>query len=210
MNLFSAATVLILVSEVVVAKKALIVIAPGFEEIEAVTVFRVLKSANLQPTLVRLEGFADPMVEGANGLSVRTDEELKEEEANNYDLIVLPGGHGGTNAMKKSESLRRILESFVRDGKYIGAICLAPSVLEHFNLLLNSKLTSYPSIENEMRRRYAYVKKSVVVDGQLITSRGPGTAMEFALKLVELLAGKQNSNNIANNLVFNKRDEINP
>ncbi|TGZ55447.1 hypothetical protein CRM22_010406 [Opisthorchis felineus] len=210
MNLFSATTILILVSEVVVAKKALIVIAPGFEEVEAVTVFRVLKSGKLQPTLVRLEHVTDPMVEGANGLSIRTDGELKEEEANEYDLIVLPGGNKGTKEMKKSERLRRVLESFVRDKKYIGAICLAPSVLNHFNLLQNSTLTSYPSIENEMRQRYTYVTKSVVVDERLITSRGPGTAMEFALKLVELLTGEQNSDTIAHDLVFAKRDEINP
>ncbi|OON18191.1 DJ-1 family protein [Opisthorchis viverrini] len=210
MNLLSAATFLILVSEAVVVKKALIVIAPGFEEIEAVTVFRVLKSGTVQPTLVRLEHVTDPMVKGANGLSILTDGELNEDDANGYDLIVLPGGAKGTEEMKKSDRLKRILGSFVQKKKYIGAICLAPAILKHFNLLLNSILTSYPSIENEMRQQYTYLEKSVVVDKQLITSRGPGTAMEFALKLVELLTGKQNSDTVANNFIFDKRDEISP
>jgi 4-methyl-5(b-hydroxyethyl)-thiazole monophosphate biosynthesis len=107
---------------------------------------------------------------------------------NDYDMIVLPGGQPGTNNLKADERVLKLVQSMAQQGKYVAAICAAPSVLATAGLLDGNRATGFPGALNpfpKVKQQHA----AVVEDGKLITSRGPGTAMDFALTLVERLAG---------------------
>ncbi|KAF7257952.1 hypothetical protein EG68_04470 [Paragonimus skrjabini miyazakii] len=122
-------------------------------------------------------------------------------------MIVLPGGPNGVKSMKKSNQLETFLRHFVDRKKYVAAICLAPLVLEHFELFRGARLTSNPSAADSLRNNYHYSDNRVVTDGMLITSRGPGTAMEFAFRLVELIFGESSARRLASRMLSNVYDK---
>ena len=167
-------------------KKVLVTLAPGFEEIEAVTVIDVLRRSGAR---VSIAGTIDGLIEGARGVKVAPDEYLNNMKTDDLDLLVLPGGQPGTDNLKNDPRITALLKKMADKKKLIGAICAAPIILEKNGLLQNRKRTSHPSVK-EVLTGNLYLEESVVVDQNIITSRGPGTAMEFALKLVELLFGK--------------------
>ncbi|KAA3672277.1 protein DJ-1 [Paragonimus westermani] len=181
----------------------IIILAPGFEELEAVTVADVLKNSDINITLAGLPDISENHVLGAHGISVGVQTTLKSLDPNNFDMIVLPGGAEGVNSLKKSKQLEVFLRHFVDNKKYVAAICLAPLVLEHFQLFRGAHLTSYPSAADSLRKNYQYSEDRVVTDGMLITSRGPGTAMEFSLKLVELIFDDSKAHNVATKMLSN-------
>jgi protein deglycase len=167
-------------------KKVLVPIAPGFEEIETVTVVDILRRAGARVTLA---GTQDGSLEGSRGIHLIADTLLETVDIDEFDLVVLPGGQPGTSHLQKNERVRVILETMNRNGKLIAAICAAPLVLQSAGFLQGRTTTSHPSVRDGLNE-VNYSEDRVVVDGNLITSRGPGTAMEFAMKLVEILFDK--------------------
>jgi 4-methyl-5(b-hydroxyethyl)-thiazole monophosphate biosynthesis len=164
-------------------KRVLVPLAPGFEEIETVTVVDILRRAGARVTLAATK---DGNLEGSRGIHVVPDILLEDVGIDEFDLVVLPGGQPGTSNLQKSERLRIILKTMNRKNKLIAAICAAPLVLQSAGLLKDRITTSHPSVKDELTEAQ-YSEDRVVVDGNLITSRGPGTAMEFAMQLVEIL-----------------------
>ncbi len=161
--------------------KAAIIVAPGFEEGETLTIVDIIRRANLQCDIF---GF-DKVVEGGHKISIQCDKVLNDEVIE-YDMIILPGGYGGVDNMKNSEKVITILQEMNRKGKYICAMCAAPIVLEKANLLENKKYTAYMGYDKKIKQGY-YLENKVVIDGNIVTSRGPATAYAFAYKLVDLL-----------------------
>ena len=168
-------------------KKVLVPLAPGFEEIETVTVVDVLRRAGARVTLA---GTREGPLKGSRGIYLVADCLLDEVSADDYDLVILPGGQPGTSNLQKDSRVLALLEKMNAENKVIAAICAAPLILQTAGLLKNKTATSHPSIREELKEIH-YSEHRVEVDGNLITSRGPGTAMEFAMKLVEILFGKE-------------------
>lgn len=164
-------------------KKAAIIIAPGFEEGEALTIVDIIKRAHLQCDLVGFE----KEVKGGHEIIVRCDDTLNETLLD-YDMVILPGGYGGAEAMKNNQILISYLQQMNEKGKYICAMCAAPIVLEKADLLVSKKFTAYQGYDQKIKQG-TYLNDKVVIDGNIVTSRGPATAYAFAYKLVELLDG---------------------
>lgn len=164
-------------------KKVLVPIAPGFEEIETVTVVDILRRAGARVTLAGTQGGS---LEGSRGIHVVPDIPLEDVGIDEFDLVVLPGGQPGTSNLQQSERLKTILKAMNRKNKLIAAICAAPLILQSSGLLQDRTVTSHPSVKDELKET-RYSDDRVVVDGNLITSRAPGTAMEFAMQLIEIL-----------------------
>jgi 4-methyl-5(b-hydroxyethyl)-thiazole monophosphate biosynthesis len=175
----------------------LIPLAQGCEEIEAVTVIDILRRAGISVVSAGLD--AQP-VRASRGTVLIPDTTLDAALQHDYDMIVLPGGQPGTNNLKADARILALLKKMAQQDKYISAICAAPSVLATAGLLDGKHATSYPGALDAFP---AVIKKpdSVVEDGKLITSRGPGTAMDFALTLVERLAGKAKRKEVEAGLV---------
>jgi len=171
-------------------KKVLIPLAPGFEEIEAVTVVDILRRSGAK---VSIAGTIAGLIEGSRGVKVVPDVYLDEISSNNIDLMVLPGGQPGTDNLMKDKRITTLLKKMKEKEKLIGAICAAPIVLEVNGILKNKKRTCHPSVKQNLAGKL-YSEKKVVIDGNIITSQGPGTAMEFSLKLVEILFGTDRMN----------------
>lgn len=162
-------------------------LAPGFEEIEAITTLDILRRAELPVSTVGVQG---KEVEGAHGIVVRAD--LAEEQAaeEGLEMVVLPGGVPGTPNLEKSAAVKRCVEYCLQKGRLVGAICAAPSILGHMGALQGKKATCFPGYEAELAG--AQVKnRAVCVDGNIVTARGAGAAIEFGLQLVACMKGEQ-------------------
>lgn len=168
-------------------EKVLVILAPGFEEVEALTPVDILRRAGADVTVA---GTVDGVIVGRNDIKVLADESLDSVLDYDFDMIVLPGGAVGTENLKGDERVRRIIEHHDEKGSYLAAICAAPAVLSIHGVTEGKRVTSHPSVEAELAHE-KYKDDRVVVDGHIVTSRAPGTAMEFAFKLVELLYGKR-------------------
>lgn len=168
-------------------KKALILLAPGFEEIESVAVIDILRRAGVKVTVA---GTVDGPIDGARRVRVVPDIAIDHLSGGDFDMVVLPGGQPGTENLRKDGRVERILREADGKGRYIAAICAAPSLLASVGLLTGKKATSHPSVRALMEGS-SYSDERVVVDGRWITSRAPGTAIEFAFQLVTLLVGEE-------------------
>lgn len=164
-------------------QKTAIIIASGFEEGEALTIADIIKRAHLQCDLVGFE----QEVKGGHEIIVRCDHILNETLLD-YDMVILPGGYGGAEAMKNNPTLISYLQQMNEKGKYVCAMCAAPIVLEKANLLVDKKFTAYQGYDQKIKQR-TYLNDKVVIDSNIVTSRGSATAYGFAYKLVELLGG---------------------
>ena len=168
------------------APKVLVPLAQGCEEIEAVTVIDILRRAGIE---VVSAGLDSQPVRASRGVVLLPDMTLEAALQQEYDMIVLPGGQPGTNNLKADTRIINLLKRMSIQGKYVTAICAAPSVLAVAGLLDNKQATSFPGTLDPflaVKQQHA----AVVADGKVVTSRGPGTAIDFALTLVELLLGK--------------------
>ena len=174
-------------------------LAQGFEEIEAVTILDILRRGGVQVMAVSMTG--DKTVRGAHDISVEADISFKEADYARCDMIVLPGGMPGTKNLLKDENLMSKIKEFNKQGKYLAAICAAPMVFGAAGILNGKKATIYPGMEEYLKNAKLTTEK-VVVDGKIITSRGPGTAIEFALAIVEILEGAQVSEKLRKDLVL--------
>lgn len=167
--------------------------APGFEEIEAVTIIDVLRRASVE---VIVAGTQPGPIQGAQGIRLSPDTLLDQMKTRDFDMLVLPGGTQGVENLKAHPRLLPLMGEFNAAGKGIGAICAAPSLLSAAGLLCGKQVTSYPSVKSELEKTALYSEERIVVDGKIVTSRGPGTAMEFALKLVEILVGTEKASEL--------------
>mgnify|MGYP001567475663 CR=1 FL=1 len=168
----------------------LIPLAPGFEEIEAITVIDVLRRAGVKVTVAGLAPGPPGPIEGRSKIRVLSEVSLDEVDSSDFDMIVLPGGLPGTTHLKEDPRIQRIVREMAAKGKFTTAICAAPTVLSAVGLLKGKRVTSHTSVRKDLTET-TYLEERVVVDGSVITSRSPGTAMEFAMKLVEILCGKE-------------------
>ncbi len=164
-------------------KKVLVTLAPGFEEIETISVVDILRRAGARVTLAATE---EGPIEGSRGVSILPDALIDQVSEEEFDLIVLPGGQPGTANLQKNEKVKSLIQNMHESRKQVAAICAAPVVLHSTGILKNTRTTSHPSVQDQLPGTH-YSEDRVVVDGHIITSRGPGTALEFALKLVEIL-----------------------
>jgi len=167
-------------------KTALILFSEGSEELEAVTLVNILRRADITVTLAGLSAGA---LRGSRGVLLTPDTTLDEALIGNYDMVVLPGGQPGTMHMKADARVLELVQRMSAQDKYVAAICAAPSVLASAGLLDGKRATCYPGALNAFSQ-VQLQSESVVEDGKLITSRGPGTTMDFALLLTERLAGR--------------------
>ena len=173
---------------------ALIPLAQGCEEMEAVTVVDLLRRAGIDVTTAGLD---DQPVHASRGMVLVPDTTLDEALQHSYDIIVLPGGLPGADHLRNDARIINLLREMAGNGKYTAAICAAPRVLAHAGLLDGKRATSFPgALDGASVPGLDYLEQPVVTDGRVITSRGPGTALDFALELIERLSGKQ------------KRDEV--
>ncbi len=169
-------------------KKVNIYLAEGFEEIEAITVVDVLRRADIDARTISITGKKE--VKGAHGIVVTADEVFESIDNNNTDMLVLPGGMPGTRHLDEHAGLKEVIVSFAEKNKPIAAICAAPSVLGRLGLLDRKKAVCYPGFEDTLKG--AVIGEDIVSqEGNFITSKGPGTAIYFALRLVEVLVDKE-------------------
>lgn len=169
--------------------KALIFLADGFEEVEALTPWDILKRAGCDVSLVSVSG--NEYVKGSHGLEVKTDT----DKITDADLYVLPGGMPGTLGLASSKKVTDTVKKADRENKLIGAICAAPSVLGSLGILDGKKAVCFPGFEDKLTG-YVKIDKKVVRDGNVITAKGMGVALEFALALTEALFGAEKAASI--------------
>lgn len=178
--------------------KGYVFFAEGFEEIEAVTVVDVLRRAGLKITMVSMTGNLE--VRGAHDIPVVTDELFEYVDHQGADILILPGGMPGTKNLAASHKLGELLKKYHGEGKWVTAICAAPSILGGLGILKGKQATSYPGYEPQLEG--AVISHAPVVqDGNIITSRGAGTALEFALKLVEISVGREKAMNLREGMI---------
>ncbi|OGW29984.1 MAG: 4-methyl-5(B-hydroxyethyl)-thiazole monophosphate biosynthesis protein [Nitrospinae bacterium RIFCSPLOWO2_12_FULL_47_7] len=168
-------------------KKVIVMLAPGFEEIETIAVVDLLRRAGAKVTLAAT---STGPIEGSRGVKVVPDCQFDTVSDSAFDLIVLPGGQPGTSNLQECSKLLVLLKKMHSERRLIGAICAAPLVLQSADILKGKNITSHPSIQGKLNN-VQYRHERVVVDGNIITSQAPGTAMEFSLKLVEILFNKE-------------------
>lgn len=178
--------------------KVFIVLADGFEEIEGLTCIDVLRRASVEVDIVGLKNLN---VFGAHGVNIVADKVLNDISCCSYDMVVLPGGMPGAKKLSDSKELCEILYQMKESNKKIAAICAAPLALEVSGVLGN-KFTCYPGFESSIRKnKDGYTDDfDVVVDGNIITAKGPALSMKFALELVKILKG--------NDIYIKVRDEL--
>jgi len=165
----------------------LVPLAQGCEELEAVTIIDLLRRAEVKVVAAGLE--AGP-VTASRGVVLVPDVTLDEVLEQDFDMIVLPGGLGGAQRLEQDPRVIRLLQQMADKGKYTAAICAAPKVLASAGLLQGRAATAYPGILDKLSD-LKLSSAAVVEDGTVITSRGPGTAMDFALTLITLLCGRE-------------------
>ena len=179
--------------------RILIPLAKGFEEIEAVSLIDVLRRAEIEVTIA---GVGEKLALGAQGISIQTDAVIADVKSDDFDMIVLPGGWDGTHTLANDADVQRLLQEMKAKDKMIGAICAAPFALNKAGVL-NQNYTCYPSIENEIRLEGYSADQKVVIDGNVMTSQGPATAMCFALTIVEKLKGAETAQALREGLLAN-------
>ncbi len=180
-------------------KKIAVHLATGFEEVEAITVIDVLRRAGLSVTIVSMT--EDLIIEGSHSIAVRADQFFREVDYRNIDMIILPGGTPGANNLDKHEGLKNKIMEFSRQNKMLGAICAGPMVLGHLNLLNGKMAVCYPGFEKELFG--ATIKKEPAVnDGNIVTGKGVGAALSFALKIVEILENREKADKLSKTMVM--------
>jgi protein deglycase len=169
--------------------RILVPLAQGCEELEAITLTDLLVRAGFDITTAGLD---DRPVKASRGMTLLPDTTIDAIRDELYDLIVLPGGLPGADHLRDNKTVRHMLKNHADNGKLIGAICAAPKALASAGLLDGRKATGYPgTLEALNDNRIEISHAPIEIDGRIVTSRGPGTAMDFALTLIELLGGRE-------------------
>ncbi len=174
--------------------KVYLFLAEGFEEVEALTVVDVLRRAELEIIMVSVTG--NELVTGAHGIRTVTDILFEATDYEDGDMLVLPGGMPGTLNLLKHDGLSQLLKVFHEKGRNLAAICAAPRILGTKGLLNGKKATCYPGNEESLLGA-SYQNVDVVTDGNIVTSKGMGTAIDFSLSLVAKLKGEEVATRLA-------------
>lgn len=177
----------------------LVPLAQGCEELEAVTIIDLLRRAGIRVVAAGLD--AGP-VTASRGIVLVPDTTLDAALREDFDMVVLPGGGPGADNLDKDPRVRELLRKMADSGKFTAAICAAPKVLAHAGLLEGKRATGFPGMLDRLNLPNVSLQSTPVVrDGKIITSRGPGTAMDFALELIEVLAGSETRAEVEKGLV---------
>ncbi|MCE9595474.1 MAG: DJ-1/PfpI family protein [Planctomycetes bacterium] len=168
--------------------RVLVPLAEGFEEIEAVTIIDTLRRAGI---VVTTAGLRATKVDGAHGISVMADTTFDQVGTADFDMLVLPGGMPGTTNLAENARVLAFIRAMHQQGKRLSAICAAPMVLAKAGVLGKTPVTCYPGVESTLGDAPFRADERVVKSGKVITSRGPGTALEFSLAIVEELCGAE-------------------
>jgi 4-methyl-5(b-hydroxyethyl)-thiazole monophosphate biosynthesis len=179
--------------------KVLVPLAQGCEELEAITIIDLLVRAGIEVTSAGLD---DEIVTASRGCKIIPDTNISHVLNNTYDLIVLPGGLPGADHLRDDERIQSLLKKHASNNKLVAAICAAPKALAQAGLLENKTATGYPGVLSALNLTTTNISDSAIeIDGNIITSRGPGTAMDFALVLIEQLVGKDKRDEVEAQLV---------
>lgn len=174
-------------------------LATGFEETEALAPADMLKRVGVEVVMVSITGKRE--VTSSHGVTILADALFEETDCTNGDMMILPGGMPGTRNLDAFEPLDAVISHYLSNGKFLAAICAGPMVYGRRGLLEGGEACCYPGFEEELQG--ATVKTdNVVVSGQFITARGAGVSIEFGLKLVEVLLGRDTAEKLANQVVF--------
>ncbi len=167
----------------------LVPLAQGCEELEAVTIIDLLRRADIDVITASLD--EQPVV-ASRGTKIIADTSLHNVVDREFDMVVLPGGLPGADHLDEDNRIHQILQRTVNSNKPVGAICAAPKVLANAGLLKNKKATAYPGVLDALDLNTTEVTNAAVQrDGNILTSRGPGTAMDFALEIIACLVGTE-------------------
>ena len=180
-------------------KKTAILFAHGYEEVEALTVVDLLRRAKIGCEILSVADSGH--VTGSHGISIGADRNFSGTDFSQYDGVILPGGMPGTTNLAADERVLALLRSFAAAGKLTAAICAAPTVLAKAGLLEGKKAVCYPGMEEQLTGAKVSFDP-VAVDGTVITSRGLGTAIEFALSIVQYFEGKERAEALASSVVY--------
>jgi len=176
-------------------KKVLVILAKGFEEVEAIAPIDILRRAGIEVVIAGLDKLK---ITGFRGITVEADKILNEVD-DDFDAIVLPGGMPGAKNLAESNHVREIISEMNSSGKIIAAICAAPvEVLNPMGILDNKSATCFPSRRKDLNVAVNYREEKVIVDGNIITSQGFGTAIPFGLEIVQQLLGRETKEKVSN------------
>jgi protein deglycase len=178
-------------------KRVLVPLAEGFEELEAVTIIDILRRAGIEVVVASLAGSP---VTGSHGIRLAADTPLAALVEQDFDMIALPGGMPGAAALARDPEVQRLIRELAAADKYTCAVCAAPIALAAAGVHRGKRVTCYPGFESQLEGG-TLVEDRVVVDGTLVTSRGPGTALEFALALVGILRGATVQSELAKRMI---------
>jgi len=179
--------------------KVCVFFGTGFEEIEGLTVVDILRRQGIETDMVSV--MEDKVVTGSHQIPIVTDRLIDEVDFDSVDMLVLPGGLAGTKNLEKCDKLMEQVDAFVKAEKAVCAICAAPSILGHRGHLKGKKAIVYPGFEEQLTGA-EIVYEPAVRDGNIITGRGMGCAIEFALKIVEYLADEEAARAMAKKIVY--------
>lgn len=180
--------------------KAAVIFAKGFEEIEALAVVDVLRRCNVE---THLAGLSSGIIESTRNIGVVMEKTIDDVNASDYDAIVIPGGNPGYANLRKDARAVRLVKEFFAAGKLVCAICAGPTVIGDAGILKGKRCTSYPGAESEVSAFGAkWENRAVVEDGNIITSQGPATTIEFGLKIAARFTDAQTVETVAKKMLF--------
>ena len=180
--------------------KVLVPLAQGCEELESVTIIDLLRRAGIDVVSASLDG---DVITASRGVRLVADVDLDTALTKDYDMVILPGGLPGADHLDKDERITELLKSMANSERFTAAICAAPKVFANHGLLDHKRATSYPGVIDTMHLpNTEYLQDNVVRDGTVITSRGPATAIEFTLELIEILTDKSKREEIEQQLLL--------
>jgi len=181
--------------------KVCVFFADGLEEIEGLTVVDLLRRADIPISIVSITG--NPMITGAHGVKIEADALFNDVDFTDIDMLVLPGGMPGTKNLKAHVGLRDLLLEFNAKGKYLAAICAAPIILGQLNLLNGKKATCYPGFEEQLTGA-SFSEDNCVIDGNIMTSRGLGTAIDFAAAIISIIKDQAVADALMKAIMYSK------
>ncbi|MDA7026660.1 DJ-1/PfpI family protein [Bacillus sp. CLL-7-23] len=180
-------------------KNAIVFLIDGFEEIEAITTIDILRRAEVETVTVSLD--PDLRIKGGHDIVIEADQMYDDTDFQDADMLILPGGAVASKKMFEHHALHQTLKEAAATDKYIAAICAATMTLGKTGLVSGKNATCYPGVEQELIGANIVTDQHVVTDGKIITSRGPATTIPFALKLAELLSGKEKAREVAKGML---------
>jgi len=184
----------------------IVFLAEGFEEVEALTVVDYLR--RVKPITVEMIAIGDSlMVTGSHHIEVKADKHIDDlAKLDAYAAVVIPGGMPGAAHLRDDQRVVKIVREMNAAGKFVAAICAGPIVLEKARIIAGKKMTSFPTFEKDFSNSI-YQTEAAVRDGNIITSRGPGTAVDFALEIVTVLAGEKEAETLRKNILYDKKED---